>query len=160
QDFCDLADAHDRHDPVAGNANAAEKTTRPIEEQLMHCRVYESHGPQHQNERHCQQLHCFKPGKFGHARLCWVCGSARLKTARVSEATPATINVHVVACCNASPVNPEPKAVPSQFTNPSGFAALTFCQSTKMNVNGHAANIQPMVPPMRTMPNSFCASFM
>jgi hypothetical protein len=29
-----------------------------------------------------------------------------------------------------------------------------------MNVNGQAARIQPMVPPMRTMPNSFCASFM
>ena len=29
-----------------------------------------------------------------------------------------------------------------------------------MNVNGHAARIQPIVPPMRTMPNSFCASFM
>ena len=27
-------------------------------------------------------------------------------------------------------------------------------------MNGQAARIQPMVPPMRTMPNSFCASFM
>ena len=29
-----------------------------------------------------------------------------------------------------------------------------------MNVNGHAARIQPTVPPMRTMPNSFSGSFM
>ncbi len=28
-----------------------------------------------------------------------------------------------------------------------------------MNVIGQAARIHPIVPPMRTMPNSFCASF-
>jgi len=39
-------------------------------------------------------------------------------------------------------------------------AAWIACQSTKMNVNGHAASTQPKVPPMRTKPNSFCASLM
>jgi len=28
-----------------------------------------------------------------------------------------------------------------------------------MNVIGHAASTHPMVPPIRTIPNSFCASF-
>ena len=70
------------------------------------------------------------------------------------------MNVHVVACCSASPVRPEANTVPSQSLIPWGLAAFTLAQSTRMNVNGHAARIQPMVPPIRTMPNSFCASFM
>ena len=41
-----------------------------------------------------------------------------------------------------------------QPTKSVAFAALTFAQSTRMNTGGHAAAIQPIVPPMRTMPNS------
>jgi len=70
------------------------------------------------------------------------------------------MNVQRVACFNAWPVSPEPRAVPSQSTRPSGAAALTRAQSTKMNVKGQAARIQPKVPPMRTNPNSFFESFM
>ena len=90
-----------------------------------------------------------------------VCGSVRLKAASSSEATPATMKVHLVPACSAGPVRPEPSTVPSQSTKPCRIcAAFTLSQSTRMNVNGQAARIQPIVPPMRTMPNSFCASFM
>ena len=37
--------------------------------------------------------------------------------------------------------------------------AFTFPQSTRMKVMGHAASTQPIVPPMRTTPNSFWESF-
>ena len=71
------------------------------------------------------------------------------------------MNVHLVPACSAGPVSPdaEHRAEPVDEAL-SGCAALTLSQSTRMNVNGHAARIQPIVPPMRTMPNSFCASFM
>ncbi len=70
------------------------------------------------------------------------------------------MNVQRVACFSAWPVSPEPRTVPIQATAPSGAAALTRAQSTRMNVNGQAARIQPKVPPMRTKPNSFLESFM
>ena len=88
-----------------------------------------------------------------------VWGSVRLKAARMSDAMPATMNVYLVPSCSAVPVRPEPRTVPSQSTNPAVCAAFTLSQSTRMNVIGQAAMIQPIVPPMRTMPNSFCASF-
>ena len=94
------------------------------------------------------------------AGLGGVWGRVRLNAARISEAAPATMKTQVVSCCKASPVRPEPRAVPSQFCRPWGWAALTLAQSTRMKVNGQAARIQPIVPPMRTIPNSFCASFM
>ena len=89
-----------------------------------------------------------------------VCGSVRLNADSSSDATPATTNVHLVPACSAGPVSPEPSTVPSQATNPCGLAAATRSQSTRMNVIGQAARIHPIVPPMRTIPNSFFASFM
>ena len=86
-------------------------------------------------------------------------GSTKLNAASASDAIPATPYVQAVAAFNFSPVNPEPSTVPSQATSPCAFAARTWSQSTRIKVNGHAARIQPMVPPMRTRPNSFCASF-
>ncbi len=59
----------------------------------------------------------------------------------------------------ASPESGLLNTVSIQATKPWEFAAFTASQFTKMKVNGHAARIQPMVPPMRTMPNSFVASF-
>src|SRR4051812_5569474 len=59
---------------------------------------------------------------------------------------------------SASPVSPDPRTVPSQSTSPCGLAAWTLSQSTRMNVNGHAAKIHPIVPPTRIRPNSFCGS--
>src|SRR5215213_9164878 len=70
------------------------------------------------------------------------------------------MKVHFVALCRAGPVSPLAKAAPNHETKPSGLAAFTRSQSTRMNVNGHAARIQPIVPPMRTIPNSFLASVM
>ena len=52
-------------------------------------------------------------------------------------------------------MSPEPSTVSSQATGPCGFASRTLSQSTRMNVNGQAARIQPIVPPIRTIPNSF-----
>jgi len=51
QDFRNLPDAHHRHDPVAGDAHAAggsrgaEKRAGPVEEQIVHRRIYEGHQP-------------------------------------------------------------------------------------------------------------------
>ncbi len=73
---------------------------------------------------------------------------------------PATRNVQGVAARNSSPVSPEPSAVPISSMRPSGSAAWTAAQSTRMNANGHAAAIQPIVPPMRMGPNSAVGSFM
>jgi len=73
---------------------------------------------------------------------------------------PATAKVHFVAACSADPVRPDARTVPTQLTKPLVAVAFTLSQSTRMNVIGHAARIQPIVPPMRTKPNSFCASFM
>ena len=87
-------------------------------------------------------------------------GRVRLNAASASDARPDTTNVHRVAALAASPVSGLASAVPSQLTNPCGCAASTAAQFTKMNVNGHAARIQPIVPPMRTMPNSLSAFFM
>ena len=72
---------------------------------------------------------------------------------------PATMKVHRVPAWSAAPVRPEPSTVPSQSTNPEVCVARTWSQSTRMKVIGHAAMIQPIVPPMRMMPNSPCASF-
>ena len=69
------------------------------------------------------------------------------------------MNVHLVAALAASPVSGFARALPSQSTRPAGWAASTAAQLTKMNVKGHAARIQPTVPPMRTMPNSFSGFF-
>ena len=73
---------------------------------------------------------------------------------------PETTNTHRVAAWSAGPVSPLPSTVPSHATNPCGLAAATRSQSTRMNVIGQAARIHPIVPPMRTIPNSFCAFFM
>ena len=70
------------------------------------------------------------------------------------------MKVHLVAAMAAAPVSGLPRAVPSQSTKPEGLAASTADQFTKMKVNGHAARIQPIVPPMRTIPNSFSGFFM
>ncbi len=67
---------------------------------------------------------------------------------------PATMNVQRVAALAASPVSGLASAVPSQSMNPDVWTAPTASQFTKINVNGHAARIHPIVPPMRTMPNS------
>ena len=67
------------------------------------------------------------------------------------------MKVHVVPACSAGPVSPDASTVPSQFDEPCGLRRCTLSQSTRMKVNGQAARIQPIVPPMRTMPNSFCA---
>ena len=95
----------------------------------------------------------------GLGRRGGVCGSVRLNAASRSEATPATMKVHVVPAWRAGPVKPDASTVPTQSTMPWGFAACTLSQSTRMKVNGQAARIHPIVPPMRTIPNSFCASF-
>ena len=70
------------------------------------------------------------------------------------------MKVQRVAALAASPTSGLASAVPSQLTNPCGCAASTAAQLTKMKVNGHAARIHPIVPPMRTMPNSLSAFFM
>ena len=73
---------------------------------------------------------------------------------------PDTMNVHLVAALAASPVNGFASALPIMSTNPAGLAASTASQFTKMNVNGQAARIHPIVPPMRIRPNSRAGSFM
>ena len=87
-------------------------------------------------------------------------GSTRLNAASASEASPATIKVHFVAAFAASPDSGFASALPNQSTKPTGFAASTAAQFTKINVNGHAARIHPIVPPTRTTPNSFSGFFM
>ena len=66
RNFRDLSDAHDRHDPVAGNANgfAAEKHAGPAKEAVVHEGIDERDEPEHQHERVLQQTACFQPGEF------------------------------------------------------------------------------------------------
>jgi hypothetical protein len=87
-------------------------------------------------------------------------GRIKLNAASPSEARPATMNVHRAAALAASPVSGLASAVLSQFTRPVVCAASTAGQLTKMSVNGQAARIHPIVPPMRTMPNSLSGFFM
>src|ERR1043166_5495983 len=61
ENFRDLANTHHRHDPIAWNAHAAlfdgsaEKTSGPVEKQIVHRRVNERDQPQNQNERNPEQ---------------------------------------------------------------------------------------------------------
>src|SRR5580765_6632050 len=104
--------------------------------------------------------HAVRPAPAA-ARACGAeRGSVRLYAASASEARPATTKVQRVAALAASPVNGLASAVPIQLTKPAGAAASTAGQLTKMNVNGQAARIHPIVPPMRTRPNSLSAFFM
>ena len=50
--------------------------------------------------------------------------------------------------------------MPISSMMPSGSAAWTAAQSTRIKANGHAAAIQPIVPPIRIGPNSDVGSCM
>src|SRR5262245_25238864 len=78
------------------------------------------------------------------AGLGGVGGAGRLNADRSSDAMPATAKVHFVAACNAGPVRPDARTVPTQPTKPLVAVAFTLSQSTRMNVIGHAARTQPI----------------
>ena len=133
EDLGDLADAHDRRDPVAGDADllALEEDARPVEIAVVHESIDQCHDPEDQDERMTEHLERFQPGqpfpvaarhsRFDQPSSAGVCGSIRLNAASKSDATPATTNVQRVLCLRASPTRGVPSTVPSQFTNPWGF---------------------------------------
>ena len=75
------------------------------------------------------------------------------------ERMPLTRNVERTPSCKAVPLRPFEKMASNQSLRLTLEKAGTCAQSTKMNTNGQATRIQPTVPPMRTNPKSFLASF-
>ena len=93
-DLGELADAHHRHDPVAGNADAAlEEAPGADEVALVHRGVEERDEEEHQPRREScssriasSQANCSWPAVAG---LGGVCGSVRLNGGeQQSDATP------------------------------------------------------------------------
>src|SRR5687768_8470927 len=71
-----------------------------------------------------------------------VCGSVRLKPARIKEAIPATIKAQLLPWLSAAPVSGVPNADPSHGTNPPAASNDgTLAQSVRMKMNGQLAAI-------------------
>jgi hypothetical protein len=93
------------------------------------------------------------------AGLGGVCGSSGLIAARINDAAPATRKMYRCAADASAPAFDVPSAAPSQSTKPTSPSFGTADQFTRMKMNGHDATIHPIVPHIRTGPNSRAGSF-
>ena len=69
QDFSDLADTHDGHDPIAWDSNTTglaagpEESSGPVEVAVVHKGIDERHEPEDQYEGVFEQSHGIHPSK-------------------------------------------------------------------------------------------------